>query len=124
MLGAKSKALREPSQVHCSVDAGIMADFKFAFQFVNAKETIALGSALPAVCMIVVALRFLTRRLQNVIVGIDDWLAVCGLVRAIFHAARKYVLGIADISSAQFAVMGMGACLIVGILHSVDKLCD
>ena len=57
-----------------------MADFKFTFHFVYAKETIALGSALPGVCIVVVALRFLTRRLQNVKVGIDDWLAVCGLV--------------------------------------------
>ena len=104
--------------------AGIMADYKFIFQLVNAKEKIALGSALPAVCIIVVALRFLTRRLQNVKVGIDDWLAVCGLVRVVFHAARIYLLGIADILSAQSVVMGMGACLIAGILHSVDKPCD
>lgn len=71
-----------------------MRDFHFTFQFVNAKETVALGSTLPVVCLIVIALRFFTRRLQNVKVGSDDWLALCGL----------------------FAVIGMGACLIAGSL--------
>ncbi|KAL8651412.1 MAG: hypothetical protein Q9226_004719 [Calogaya cf. arnoldii] len=69
-----------------------MKDNHFTFRFVNASETIALGSALPAVCVVVIGLRFLTRRLQNVKVGMDDWLALCGL----------------------FAVIGMGACLIAG----------
>lgn len=55
-------------------------DFTFTFQFVDAKETIALATALPAVCIVVVGLRFFTRRLQHVEIGIDDWLAVCGLV--------------------------------------------
>ena len=57
-----------------------MTDFKFTFHFVNAKETIALGSALPAVCLVVIASRFLTRKLQKAKVGNDDWLALCGLV--------------------------------------------
>ena len=57
-----------------------MTDFKFTFHFVNARETIALGSALLAVCLIVIALRFLTRKLQKAKVGTDDWLALCGLV--------------------------------------------
>ena len=52
----------------------------FTFHFVNAQESIAVGSALPAVCLIVVALRFWTRRLQKVQIGIDDWWAVAGLV--------------------------------------------
>ena len=52
----------------------------YTFPSVNAQESIALGSALPAVCLIVVALRFWTRRLQKVQIGIDDWWAVAGLV--------------------------------------------
>ena len=50
------------------------------FHFVDAQESIAIGSALPAVCLIVVALRFWTRRLQKVQIGMDDWWAVAGLV--------------------------------------------
>jgi hypothetical protein len=53
---------------------------EFTFHFVDAQETIALGAALPAVCILVLGLRFFTRRLQKVQVGIDDWLAVGGLV--------------------------------------------
>ena len=52
----------------------------FTFHFVNARESIAVGSALPGVCLIVVALRFWTRRLQKVHIGMDDWWAVVGLV--------------------------------------------
>ena len=52
----------------------------FTFHFFNAQESIAVGSALPAVCLIVVALRFWTRRLQKVQIGMDDWWAIAGLV--------------------------------------------
>ena len=52
----------------------------FTFPFVDAQESIAVGLALPAVCLILVALRFWTRRLQKVQIGMDDWWAVAGLV--------------------------------------------
>ena len=54
----------------------------YTFHFVDAQESIAVGSALPAVCLIVVALRFWTRRLQKVQIGMDDWWAVAGLVNS------------------------------------------
>ena len=60
--------------------------FTFTFQFVNAQETIAVGAALPVVCAVVVALRFFTRWLQNIRVGIDDWLAVGGLVSTAYRS--------------------------------------
>ena len=52
----------------------------FTFPFVDAQESIAIGLALPAVCLILVALRFWTRRLQKVEIGMDDWWAVAGSV--------------------------------------------
>lgn len=52
----------------------------FTFSFVNASETIAIGSALPIVCVIVVALRFFTRTRQVAHVGLDDWLILAGAV--------------------------------------------
>ena len=58
----------------------MLKHFTYTFDFVDAQESIAVGSALPAVCLIVVALRFWTRRLQKVQIGMDDWLAVAGLV--------------------------------------------
>jgi len=47
---------------------------------VSTHEVIALSVALPIISIIIVALRFLTRRMQNVKLGIDDWLIVNGLV--------------------------------------------
>ncbi|KAK0511778.1 hypothetical protein JMJ35_006351 [Cladonia borealis] len=64
----------------------------FTFRFVDAQESIAIGSALPVVCLIVVALRFWTRRLQKVQICMDDWWAVASLL----------------------AVIGGGACLVNG----------
>lgn len=52
----------------------------YTFPSVDAQESIAIGLALPAVCLVVVALRFWTRRLQKVQTGMDDWWAVAGLV--------------------------------------------
>ena len=54
--------------------------FTYTFHSVDAQESIAIGSALPAVCLIVVALRFWTRKLQKVQIGADDWWAVAGSV--------------------------------------------
>lgn len=52
----------------------------FTFPFVDAQESIAISLALPAVCLILVALRFWTRKVQKVQIGMDDWWAVAGLV--------------------------------------------
>ena len=56
------------------------SSFKFSFHYVNGQDTMAIGIALPIVCILIVALRFWTRNLQKVIVGLDDWLIVGGLV--------------------------------------------
>ena len=50
------------------------------FPLVNSRETIAIGSALPMVCLVIVTLRLQARKLQKVDIGIDDWLAVAGSV--------------------------------------------
>lgn len=54
--------------------------FQFTFPFVNGQNVMAIGVALPIVCIIVVVLRFWTRRLQKTMIGLDDWLIVGGLV--------------------------------------------
>jgi hypothetical protein len=41
----------------------------------------AIGITLPIVCVLVVALRYWTRYLQKVKVGVDDWFILAGLVR-------------------------------------------
>ncbi|KAL2043609.1 hypothetical protein N7G274_003916 [Stereocaulon virgatum] len=62
------------------------------FAFVYHGNVIAAGAALPAVGIIVVALRYWTRVKRKTRLGIDDWLMVPALL----------------------CVIGMGACLIVG----------
>ncbi len=52
----------------------------FTFRYVNGPETIALGAAISAVCILAVALRLFTRRLQKLQIGLDDQLIVGGLV--------------------------------------------
>ena len=52
----------------------------FTFRYVKGSETIALGAAISAVCILAVALRLFTRRLQKVKIGLDDQLIVGGLV--------------------------------------------
>ncbi|KAL9057863.1 MAG: hypothetical protein Q9162_002093 [Coniocarpon cinnabarinum] len=69
----------------------------FSFQYVYKDEVITLGSLLPAACIIVVALRFYTRHIQKALIGVDDWLALCGLI----------------------PVAGMGACLIADVLLKI-----
>lgn len=60
---------------------GANSDAKvYTFKFVNAGNVIAIGSALPVVCVIVVSLRFYTRTRQVAHVGIDDWLILAGTV--------------------------------------------
>lgn len=51
------------------------------FSYANSAEVYTIGTVLPAVCIGVVALRFFTRRLQRVGIGIDDWLSLGGAVR-------------------------------------------
>ena len=57
-----------------------MSDSKFTFPFVDGNETMALGIVLPITCLIVVAIRFYMRNIQKAGIGIDDWLALAGLV--------------------------------------------
>ena len=52
----------------------------FTFRFVNAADIIAIGSVLPIICIIIVALRFFTRTRQVAHVGTDDWLILAGAV--------------------------------------------
>ena len=56
----------------------------FTFPFNNARQIISIGVALPTVCILVVVLRFLTRLLQKVRLGLDDWLSLGGLVSALY----------------------------------------
>ena len=51
------------------------------YKFVNAQETIAIGVAIPVVCVSIVGLRFLARVLHKSHIGIDDWLSAGSLVR-------------------------------------------
>ena len=55
--------------------------YTFTFQFVGPGEILALGIALPLTSILIVALRFWVRRVQQVHTGIDDWLSLAGLVR-------------------------------------------
>ena len=50
------------------------------YKFVNAEETIAIGIAIPVICVFIVGLRFLTRVLQKNSIGCDDWLSAGSLV--------------------------------------------
>ena len=52
----------------------------FTFKYVDSAETIAIGAALPVVCIAVVSLRFYTRSQSSARLGIDDWLILGGLV--------------------------------------------
>ena len=54
--------------------------FQFTFRFVNGQETMAVGIALPCVCIFIVVLRFWTRSIQKVNIGLDDWLIMGCLV--------------------------------------------
>lgn len=62
----------------------------FTIAYVNGYESLAIGAALPAVAIIVVALRFWTRAMQKVDYGIDDWLILIGLVRAPCSPIRDF----------------------------------
>ncbi|MCJ1314966.1 hypothetical protein MMC15_000280 [Xylographa vitiligo] len=62
------------------------------FSYANPAEVWTMGTVLLAVCIAVVALRFVTRYFQKVRVGIDDWLILAGVI--IF--------------------LGIGVCFIVG----------
>ena len=50
------------------------------FSYANPAEVWTMGTVLLAVCIAVVALRFVTRYFQKVRVGIDDWLILAGVV--------------------------------------------
>ena len=83
----------------------------FTFNFVSASETIAIGSALPIVCVMVVALRFFTRTRQVAQVDIDDWLILGGAV--IRKANWTFEMGLT--TGLQICIVGMGACLLDGL---------
>ncbi|CAD6593849.1 MAG: hypothetical protein ASARMPREDX12_007700 [Alectoria sarmentosa] len=68
----------------------------FTFKYNNAEQVLAIGTAIPAVCIFITGLRFITRALQNAKFGLDDWLSLGGLI----------------------AVLGMGACLIDGAVRN------
>ncbi|KAI9648976.1 hypothetical protein NHQ30_001542 [Ciborinia camelliae] len=69
-----------------------MPSYNFTFKYVDRKEVISLGVALPIVCIVIVGLRFFTRHLQNTKKDTDDWLILSGLIWLI----------------------GMGICLVIG----------
>lgn len=62
------------------------------FHLVTPRQVLAAGFTLPLVCILVVGLRFYTRRTQKSRLGVDDWLIALGAIM----------------------LVGMGACLIVG----------
>ena len=62
----------------------------FTFPFTDAHQVISIGVALPVICILVVGLRFLTRLLQKVRVGLDDWLSLGGLVSPPCSSACHY----------------------------------
>lgn len=53
------------------------------YKFVNGRDTVAIGIAMPVICVLIVGMRFLTRILQKSYVGIDDWLSAGSLVRLV-----------------------------------------
>jgi hypothetical protein len=57
----------------------------------------SMGIAMPVVCILMVALRLATRRIQNIRLGSDDWLIIAGL----------------------WAVIAMGICFIYGAVKKV-----
>ena len=48
--------------------------------YITPKGVIAVGSVLPGLASIAVALRFYSRRLKGLSLGADDWLILCSLV--------------------------------------------
>lgn len=52
----------------------------FTFKYNDVEQVLSIGTAIPAVCVVIVGLRFLTRALQNAKLGLDDWLSLGGLV--------------------------------------------
>ena len=52
----------------------------FTFKYIDAEQMVSIGIAIPAVCIVIVGLRFLTRSLQSSKIGLDDWLSLGGLV--------------------------------------------
>lgn len=59
--------------------------------YITSKSVIAVGAVLPGLATIAVALRFYSRRLISVHLGIDDWLIVCSLVSSLQRNLRNSV---------------------------------
>jgi hypothetical protein len=51
------------------------------FEFLRPGEVLALGIAMPLVCIFVSALRIYTRRVQRQTMKVDDWLIIPCTVR-------------------------------------------
>lgn len=50
------------------------------FAFVTPGELMAAAIALPAVCVALVTMRFVTRRTLKQAVGIEDWMSLMAMV--------------------------------------------
>ena len=61
-----------------------LTEARLSVPYVNASHTLSLGAALPAVCIMIVAMRFYVRRHQRTSVSIDDWLILGALVCSSF----------------------------------------
>jgi hypothetical protein len=57
------------------------------FSYVYSGNVLAIGSALPAVCILIVSLRVWTRMRQRAKIGLDDWLIIASLVSS--RTSRK-----------------------------------
>lgn len=75
-------------------DGKPIPNFQSTFKYVNNAQCLAIGIALPAVCELIVALRFWTRRKQKARKDLDDWLILVGLLW----------------------VCAMGVCFIIGMV--------
>ncbi|KAH8649695.1 hypothetical protein BGZ60DRAFT_534571 [Tricladium varicosporioides] len=74
-------------------------NFQSTFKYVNNAQCQAIGIALPAVCILIVALRFWTRRKQKARTDFDDWLILAGLLWVC-------AMGVCFIIGASERVMG------------------
>ena len=46
----------------------------------DGSQVMAIGIAMPVACLVIVGLRFLTRAMQRINLGMDDWLSLASLV--------------------------------------------
>lgn len=82
----------------------------FTFRYVDSAETIAIGAALPSVCIAVVSLRFYIQSQSSVRLGIDDWLIMGGLVSSLLGV----MVSMQTNCTTKIYFIGMGICLVYG----------